>query len=125
MDDNTNNQRIPVNGWIYPDQVTDSFLDWWKSIPKGEKSGVVLKALQLYANLTEDDPMKQVNADVAWIKNALNDLPGYLANLLSEITVTVAPSTETKSLPDSEPVLSESELSLRRENRKKQAEKWG
>ncbi len=82
-------------------------LDWWEGMQDGERSEVIrellrgyVKGLPLYEarrpTMTVDGSVVlQVRDDTAWIRGALNDMPAYLERLLSQISVTAQPATQS------------------------------
>lgn len=78
----------------YYDEDED-ILDWWEGIPDGERSEVIRDVVRQYLDLPTKRRKKliipelsEVRRDTVWIKDALNDLPGYLNRLINEVAET-------------------------------------
>lgn len=78
---------------------TDSdILDWWEGIADGERSHVIRDVIREHlglpaakrktafqSNIIQMPELVAVREDTEWIRNALNDMPDYLQNLMQEI----------------------------------------
>lgn len=73
-------------------------LDWWEGIADGERSHVIRDVIREHlglpaakrktafqSNIIQMPELVAVRQDTEWIRNALNDMPDYLQNLMQEI----------------------------------------
>jgi hypothetical protein len=79
----------------------DDILDWWDSIPNGERSHILRTLIRAYlcgeivltpegekpTEFSRNLQLAQLQAEALWIKNSLQDLPEYLENLIGGLKV--------------------------------------
>jgi hypothetical protein len=114
-------------------------IGWWNSIPRGTRNAVMKDMMRDYIERNRGgfrpvmprnmphpfDPLRftQMCEDAAWIRSALNDLPGYMERVISH-AVAMQPAGVTHGSYAREPTVNvdDSEAN-RREERVKKA-KW-
>jgi hypothetical protein len=98
----------------------EDILDWWNTIPNGERSHILRSLIRAYlcgeviltpegekpTEFSRNLQLAQLQAEALWIKNSLKDLPEYLENLIGGLKVVQAQSSpavpalaETNSQP--------------------------
>lgn len=78
---------ILVNAWLVPGQH-DELIRRWKETPKGERSTIIINALELYFKLPASkrrDPLHQVREDTTWLKDAMNELPDIMKQMIADL----------------------------------------
>jgi hypothetical protein len=117
---------------------TDSdILDWWEGIDDGERSDALRDLIRGYLGkqprrnkLLTIPELLEVRQDTLWIRDALNEMPGYLERLVQHVAgssameIAMQPTgrslTTGDVLPASEPALSDND-SERRARRMKRS----
>jgi len=72
---------------------TDShILDWWEGIDEGERSDALRDLIRAYLGkqprrnkLLTIPELLEVRRDTLWIRDALNEMPGYLERLVQHV----------------------------------------
>lgn len=81
----------------------DDILEWWLSIPNGERSQVLRTLIRAFLNgefittpegeapteYTRTLQLSQLQAETRWIRTALMDMPDYLEGLFSQVQQTI------------------------------------
>lgn len=87
----------------YTDTDAD-LLAWWESIPTGERSETLRELLRLalgYAvqrpHPTRDSDLTAVQEELAWLRQALADLPGYVQQAIQTAAETGVLRTDVLS----------------------------
>jgi hypothetical protein len=121
---------------VYFDTDRD-ILDWWEGIDEGERSDALRDVIRSHLGKSPRQGKRlsipellEVRQDTLWIRDALNDMPGYLERLVQHLAaagagqVAIPPGTNAPTREDSreliEPALSGSD-SERRARRMKRA----
>jgi hypothetical protein len=96
-------------------------VDWWDTIPSGERSHILRSLIRAYicgevvptpegekpTEFSRTLQLAQLQAEAQWIKNSLKDLPEYLENLIGGLKVVqthTAPVASTPPEMDSAPI---------------------
>ena len=92
----------------------DDLLDWWDAIPNGERSHILRNLIRAYLNgeititpegetpteFSRDLQLAQIQAEVAWLRQAMMDLPDYLDHLFGKLKVIQMRSEPANTRPD-------------------------
>ena len=78
---------------VFEDSDGD-ILDWWEAIDEGERSDAVRDLIRGYLGqqprirkvLTIPE-LLEVRQDTLWIRDALNEMPGYLERLVQQVVI--------------------------------------
>jgi hypothetical protein len=114
-------------------------IGWWNSIPRGSRNAVMKDVMRDYIERNRGgfrpvmprnvpqpfDPLRftQMCEDAAWIRSALNDLPGYMERVINHV-VAMQPTSVAHSSYAREPTVSvDDNQANRREERVRKA-KW-
>ena len=80
----------------YHDEDQD-ILAWWEAIPDGERSEVIRDVVRQYLGLPTKRRKKliipelaEVRRDTIWIRDVLNDMPGYLDRIIRDVAEAAA-----------------------------------
>ncbi len=95
-------------------------LDWWEVIEEGERSdalrdlireqlGVRRKSKTPIIDLPE---LLEVRRDTLWIRDALNDMPAYLEQVIQHVAANVQPIVAGQHPPRASPPLQTNEPAL-------------
>ena len=98
----TQSSRKRSIGFKACEQEDEDLITWWEAMPKGARSNVlrtlIRAAMQIQAEASrvQHQHLDQLSDDTAWLKQALNDLPGYLETIIGRVATTrlVAPETQ-------------------------------
>ncbi len=78
---------------VFEDSDGD-ILDWWEGIDEGERSDAVRDLIRGYLGqqprirkLLTIPELLEVRQDTLWIRDALNEMPGYLERLVQQVAV--------------------------------------
>ena len=122
---------------VFEDTDSD-ILDWWEGIDEGERSDALRDLIRGYLGkqprknkvLTIPE-LLEVRQDTLWIRDALNEIPGYLERLVQHVAangaagITLQPVARSPTngdvLPPTEPALSDND-SERRTRRMKRSQ---
>jgi len=119
---------------VFEDTDSD-ILDWWEGIDEGERSdalrdlirGCLGKQPRQHKLLTIPE-LLEVRQDTLWIRDALNEMPGYLERLVQHVAangMSIQPEARAPAngivLPATEPALSDND-SDRRARRMKRSQ---
>ncbi|MEZ4666566.1 MAG: hypothetical protein R3E39_01380 [Anaerolineae bacterium] len=76
---------------VFEDTDSD-ILDWWEGIDEGERSDAVRDLIRGYLGkqprrnkLLTIPELLEVRQDTLWIRDALNEMPGYLERLVQHV----------------------------------------
>lgn len=89
---------ILINAWLVPGQH-DTLIEHWQGTPKGDRSAIIIAALELYFKLPAHkrrDPLHAVREDTEWLKDAMNQLPEVMRDIITELLAEM-PSTPVQS----------------------------
>lgn len=106
----------------YTDTDAD-LLDWWESITTGDRSESIRELLRIALGYYEFAPETEtglavVSEDIAWMRNALNDLPGYVERVIQHVASNVSIQPDVPLPQNSTPAMND-EAARRREERMK------
>ena len=106
----------------YTDTDAD-LLDWWEGITTGDRSESIRELLRIALGYYEYTPQTEtglaiVTEDIAWMRNALNDLPDYLDRVIQHVAANVSIQPDVHLRQQSEPAMND-EAARRREERMK------
>ena len=108
---------------VYMDTDAD-LLAWWESIAPGQRSDALRDLLRLalgYHQLIAkpDADLSHVHEDIAWMRDALNELPGYVEQVIQHVAANaVFVQSETRNVSDRTEAMSD-DAARRREERMK------
>ncbi|MDX2138776.1 MAG: hypothetical protein SF123_11835 [Chloroflexota bacterium] len=122
---------------VFEDTDSD-ILDWWEGIDEGERSDALRELIRGYlgkqprrSKLLTIPELLEVRQDTLWIRDALNEMPGYLERLVQHVAVNGAagiampPTARSPAngdvLPATEPALTDND-SDRRARRMKRSQ---
>jgi hypothetical protein len=118
---------------VFEDTDSD-ILDWWEGIDEGERSDALRDLIRDYLGkqprrnkLLTIPELLEVRQDTLWIRDALNEMPGYLERLVQHVAAQIAIQPEARApangivLPVTEPALSDND-SDRRARRMKRSQ---
>lgn len=122
---------------VFEDTDSD-ILDWWEEIDEGERSDALRDLIRGYLGkqprkhkLLTIPELMEVRQDTLWIRDALNEMPGYLERLVQHVAsngaagIAMQPEarapTNGNVLPPTEPALSDND-SERRVRRMKRSQ---
>jgi hypothetical protein len=122
---------------VFEDTDSD-ILDWWEGIDEGERSDALRDLIRGYLGkqprkhkLLTIPELLEVRQDTLWIRDALNEMPGYLERLVQHVAangvaqMTIQPEarapTNSVVLQTTEPALSDND-SDRRARRMKRSQ---
>ena len=78
---------------VFEDSDGD-ILDWWEAIEEGERSDTVRDLIRGYLGqqprirkLLTIPELLEVRQDTLWIRDALNEMPGYLERLVQQVAI--------------------------------------
>lgn len=78
---------------VFEDSDGD-ILDWWEAIDEGERSDAVRDLIRGYLGqqprirkLLTIPELLEVRQDTLWIRDALNEMPGYLERLVQQVVI--------------------------------------
>jgi hypothetical protein len=120
----SNKRKNKVIGFKAFHDTDSDILGWWNGMSDGERSNALRKLIRHHLGTqgsvsTEPDrstdELRSVRADTAWIREALNEMPGYFERLFTNIAV-VRPTGEVPQMGDR---LSEEAIQRRQANLKK------
>jgi hypothetical protein len=126
-----------INFKVYYDTDQD-ILDWWEGIDEGERSDALRDLIRGYLGkqpprnkLLTIPELLEVRQDTLWIRDALNEMPGYLERLVQHVAangaaqIAIPPTARSPAngdvLPPAEPALSDND-SDRRARRMKRSQ---
>lgn len=76
---------------VFEDTDSD-ILDWWEAIDEGERSDALRDLIRGYlgkqprrSKLLTIPELLEVRQDTLWIRDALNEMPGYLERLVQHV----------------------------------------
>lgn len=107
----------------YTDTDAD-LLAWWEGIVSGQRSDALRDLLRLALGYHQivtkpDTDLSHVHEDIAWMRDALNELPGYVERVIQHIAANaVVPQQENRAMSDSKSQMSD-DAARRREERMK------
>jgi hypothetical protein len=107
----------------YMDTDAD-LLAWWESIAPGQRSDALRDLLRLalgYQQLIAkpDADLSHVHEDIAWMRDALNELPSYVEQVIQHVaTNAVLVQSENRRVSDRTDAMSD-DAARRREERMK------
>jgi len=107
---------------VFEDSDSD-ILDWWEGIDEGERSDALRDLIRGYLGkqprrnkLLTIPELLEVGQDTLWIRDALNEMPGYLERLVQHVAangaaqIAIPPMARSPTngdvLPATEPALS-------------------
>ena len=122
---------------VFEDTDSD-ILDWWEGIDEGERSDTLRDLIRGYLGkqprkhkLLTIPELLEVRQDTLWIRDALNEMPGYLERLVQHVAakgvaqMTIQPEARAPAngvvLQTTEPALSDND-SERRARRMKRSQ---
>ncbi len=112
----------------YTDTDAD-LLAWWESIEPGDRSDCLRELIRVALGYLPPptnpaDDLAAVRNDVAWMREALNDLPGYVEQVIQQVAAyaVVLPEARAPTAARNGPELSEQDASRREQHMKKA--KW-
>jgi hypothetical protein len=119
---------------VFEDTDSD-ILDWWEGIDEGERSDALRDLIRGYlgkqprrSKLLTIPELLEVRQDTLWIRDALNEMPGYLERLVQHVAVnglSIQPEARAPAngtvLQPTEPALSDND-SDRRARRMKRSQ---
>ena len=119
---------------VFEDTDSD-ILNWWEGIDEGERSDALRDLIRGYLGkqprrnkLLTIPELLEVRQDTLWIRDALNEMPGYLERLVQHVAANgmlIHPEARAPTngivLQPTEPVLSDND-SDRRERRMKRSQ---
>lgn len=122
---------------VFEDTDSD-ILDWWEGIDEGERSDALRDLIRGYlgkqprrSKLLTIPELLEVRQDTLWIRDALNEMPGYLERLVQHVATHGAAQMAIQSearapangvvLQTTEPALSDND-SERRARRMKRSQ---
>lgn len=119
---------------VFEDTDSD-ILDWWEGIDEGERSDALRDLIRGYlgkqprrSKLLTIPELLEVRQDTLWIRDALNEMPGYLERLVQHVAangMSIQPEARAPAngivLPATEPALSDND-SDRRARRMKRSQ---
>ena len=118
----TGKTRVSLNAWLYPGE--DDFLLGKLEDHKGERSDLVVRALEVYFSLPASerrDPNERLAEEISLLRQAIQQLPNrlisQLTTLLSGFAFRGRGVGDDRSEMDTKPVVGEEELKRRRSNR--------
>ncbi|MCA0453933.1 MAG: hypothetical protein LCI00_08165 [Chloroflexi bacterium] len=134
----TNKRRYRMITFKVFEDTDSDILDWWEGIDEGERSDALRDLIRGYLGkqprkhkLLTIPELMEVRQDTLWIRDALNEMPGYLERLVQHVaangTAQIAMSPTARSptngdvLPAIEPALSDND-SDRRARRMKRSQ---
>ena len=115
---------------VFEDSDGD-ILDWWEAIDEGERSDAVRDLIRGYLGqqprirkvLTIPE-LLEVRQDTLWIRDALNEMPGYLERLVQQVVINgvgkITMQPEARA-PTSNIVLQPAEAALSDNDRERRA----
>lgn len=106
---------ILINAWLVPGQH-DALIEHWTGTPKGDRSAIIIAALELYFKLPADkrrDPLHLVREDTEWLKDAMNQLPEVMRQIITDLLAEMPSAPISSNGHHSEPT--EDELTRERE----------
>ncbi len=106
---------------VFEDSDGD-ILDWWEGIEEGERSDAVRDLIRGYLGqqpriqkLLTIPELLEVRQDTLWIRDALNEMPGFLERLVQQVAINgvgqVAMQPEARA-PANNTVLQRTEAAL-------------
>ena len=115
---------------VFEDSDGD-ILDWWEAIEEGERSDAVRDLIRGYLGqqprirkLLTIPELLEVRQDTLWIRDALNEMPGYLERLVQQVAVNgvgqIAMQPEARA-PANNIVLQPTEAALSDNDRERRA----
>lgn len=120
----TKKRRYKLIGFkAYTDTDAD-LLAWWENIAPGQRSDALRDLLRMalgYHQLTTkpDTDFSYVHDDIAWMRDALNELPGYIERVIQHVAANaILVQPENRSVSDSVIQMSD-DAAHRREERMK------
>jgi hypothetical protein len=122
----TNKRRYRMITFKVFEDTDSDILDWWEGIDEGERSDALRDLIRGYLGkqprrnkLLTIPELLEVRQDTLWIRDALNEMPGYLERLVqhvaanSAVQITMPPTarlpTNGDVLPTTEPALSDND----------------
>ncbi len=100
-----------INFKVYYDTDQD-ILDWWEGIEAGERSDAMrdlireqLEGIPRRPKLPVIDlpELLEVRRDTLWIRDALNDMPAYLEQVIQHVAAHMQLTTASEMLPRASP----------------------
>src|SRR4051794_2945844 len=89
----TKRQYRMITFKVFEDSDGD-ILDWWEAIDEGERSDAVRDLIRGYLGqqprirkLLTIPELLEVRQDTLWIRDALNEMPGYLERLVQQVAI--------------------------------------
>jgi len=106
-------------------------LDWWEGIEEGERSDAVRDLIRGYLGqqprirkLLTIPELLEVRQDTLWIRDALNEMPGYLERLVQQVAINgvgqIAMQPEARA-PANNTILQPAEAALSDNDRERRA----
>ncbi len=134
----TNKRRYRMITFKVFEDTDSDILDWWEGIDEGERSDALRDLIRGYLGkqprkhkLLSIPELLEVRQDTLWIRDALNEMPGYLERLVQHVAAngvagiampsTARSPTNGDVLPAIEPALSDND-SDRRARRMKRSQ---
>ena len=117
----TKRQYRMITFKVFEDSDGD-ILDWWEAIDEGERSDAVRDLIRGYLGqqprirkLLTIPELLEVRQDTLWIRDALNEMPGYLERLVQQVVINgvgqIAMQPEARA-PANDAVLQPTEAAL-------------